>query len=305
MDMAHGGPLAADRARFLIEEILAMSTGTTVDAFEAEEWAGAMGEKWLANLDRFEGMIAPVGTAFLEHVAFRAGERVVDSGCGGGGTTIAIAQAVGSAGEVLGIDISPVLVEAARKRAAGITNARFRNADAATVTLEEPAFDRLFSRFGSMFFADPASAFANLRRLIRDGGRADFAVWAPASENQWIAGMMEIVGRHIDMPAPVPHAPGPFSLDDPDYVRPLLLGAGFRAVDFTRWNGEQLIGGPRATAAEAADFALDALSFADALADKPDAQAKVRDELRALFAPHQRPEGVAMGGSAWFVTATS
>lgn len=282
-----------------------MSTGTTVGGLAAEEWAGAMGEKWLANLDRFEGMIAPVGTAFLEHVAFRAGERVIDSGCGGGGTTIAIAQAVGSSGEALGIDISPVLVEAARKRAAGITNARFRNADASTVTLEEPAFDRLFSRFGSMFFADPASAFANLRRLIRDGGRADFAVWAPAQDNPWIAGMMEVLARHIDLPAPDPHAPGPFSLGDPDHVRALLLGAGFQAVDFTKWNGEQLIGGPGAAAADAAAFALEAMSFGDALADKPDAQAKVHTDLVALFAPHQRPEGVAMGGSAWFVTATT
>ncbi|HWL47253.1 MAG TPA: class I SAM-dependent methyltransferase [Sphingomonadaceae bacterium] len=282
-----------------------MGTEITANSIVAEEWSGAMGEKWLANLDRFEGMIAPVGAAFLDHAGFRPGERVVDSGCGGGGTTIAIAEAVGPSGEVLGIDISPALVAAARKRAAGLAHVRFRQADAATVTLEEPPFDRLFSRFGSMFFPDPAGAFANLRRLIRDGGRADFAVWAPARENGCIAGMMEVLARHIELPAPVPHAPGPFSLDDPDYVRPLLLGAGFTRVDFTRWNGEQLIGGAGATAGEAADFALSALSFADALADTPDVAATVRNELQALFAAHQRPAGIAMGGAAWFVTATT
>jgi SAM-dependent methyltransferase len=264
-----------------------------------------MGAKWLANLARFEGMIAPVGAAFLAHVAPQPGERVIDSGCGGGGTTIAIARAVTPDGEALGIDIAPMLVAAARKRAEGLANIRFLNADAATVRLEGPPFDRLFSRFGSMFFADPASAFANLRRLIRDGGRADFAVWAPAAENEWVAAMMEVLGRHIALPAPAPDAPGPFSLADPDHMRGLLTGGGFRTVDFTRWRGKQNIGGDRATPAEAAAFALSALSFAEALADLPEIRARVEEDLTALFARHQAPEGIAMNGSAWFVTATA
>jgi SAM-dependent methyltransferase len=198
-----------------------------------------------------------------------------------------------------------MLVAAARKRAEGLTNIRFLNADAATVRLEEPPFDRLFSRFGSMFFTDPARAFANLRHLVRDGGRADFAVWAPATENEWVAAMMEVLGRHIALPAPVPDAPGPFSLADPDHMRGLLTGGGFRTVDFTRWRGKQNIGGDRATPAEAAAFALSALSFAEALADLPEIRARVEEDLTALFARHQAPEGIAMNGSAWFVTATA
>ena len=96
-----------------------MSEAPSLEHMEAEDWAGEMGDTWLANLDRFESMLAPVGAALLQHAAFRSGERVVDIGCGGGGTTIAIARAVAPAGEALGIDISPVLAAEAERRACG------------------------------------------------------------------------------------------------------------------------------------------------------------------------------------------
>src|SRR5579885_178869 len=104
----------------------------------AEDWSSEMGERWLKNLGRFEGMIAPVGRALLERADFRAGERVVDVGCGGGATSLEIAARVGSGGAVLGLDISPALIAAAehRARAARAANLHFRCADAASATLE-------------------------------------------------------------------------------------------------------------------------------------------------------------------------
>lgn len=138
--------------------------------------------RWLANLDRFESMIAPVGDALLARVGLRAGERVVDIGCGGGATSREIARRVQPGGTVVGVDISAALVaEAARRSAsAGLTNAAFVVADAAAALPAGAPFDRLVSRFGSMFFANPAAAFHNLGRMLRTGARADFAVWAPA-----------------------------------------------------------------------------------------------------------------------------
>ena len=139
------------------------------EALKGEDWAGEMGAKWLANLAQFEGMIAPIGEALLKQADFKPGERVIDIGCGGGGTSIAIAQAVAPSGEVLGIDISPDLTNASTRRAsdAGVGNIHFICADAATVQLRSAPFDRLFSRFGSMFFAEPHKAFANLHSLLR------------------------------------------------------------------------------------------------------------------------------------------
>jgi len=283
-----------------------MSERKRPEQLQGEDWAGEMGERWLASIDRFEAMIAPVGAALIAHAGFRPGERVVDIGCGGGVTTTEIARAVGPGGEALGIDISPGLIAEAerRARAAAVPNVRFMVADAATVRPQGSPFDRLASRFGSMFFADPPSAFANLRAMLRQGGRADLAVWAPPSENQWIGGMMAILGRHVELPAPVPHAPGPFALDDPDYVRPLLAQAGFGTIEFTLWRGDQLIGGAGADPDSAASFVLDALSFARALDEKgPEVRDRAQRELAGLFAQHHSKEGVRMGAAAWLVTA--
>ena len=127
------------------------------DAITMEDWSGEMGERWLANLKGFESTIAPVGEALLAHADYRPGDRVLDIGFGGGASSMAIARAVAPGGEVLGVDISPDLVAATTRRAAaeGVANARFICADAARVTVPDAPYDRLCSRFGSMFFAEP------------------------------------------------------------------------------------------------------------------------------------------------------
>ena len=128
----------------------------STEAPRAEDWAGEMGARWLANIDRLESMIAPIGDALLARAGFQPGQHVIDIGCGGGATSLAIASAVGSSGSVVGIDISPDLIAKATERgvAAGVPNARFECADASLYQAETP-FDRLFSRFGSMFFQNP------------------------------------------------------------------------------------------------------------------------------------------------------
>lgn len=273
---------------------------------QAPDWSGKRGDRWLANIDRLESMIAPAGAALMAHAGFQPGERVVDVGCGGGLTTIEIAKSVALEGEALGIDISPVLIAEAerRARAAGVGNARFLAADAAVAHPEGAPFDRLASRFGSMFFADAPVAFANLHGMLQSGGRMDLLVWAPLRENPWRAAMVEVVGRHLDLPPFVPHAPGPFGLSDPDHVRSLLAQTGFTRVTLTPWHGEALVGGPGADAEAAADFVFTAMDFADLLSDQPaEIAERVRRDLVAEFARHHSPRGIGMGAKTWLVTA--
>ncbi len=282
------------------------STNATMLATHVEDWSGDMGERWLANLDRFESMISPVGDALLARAAFRPGEQVVDIGCGGGASTRAIAASILPGGRVTGVDVSASLIAEAARRAAqdGLTNASVLAADAATAAVPGAPFGRLFSRFGCMFFADPQAAFVNLGRLLHPGGRADFAVWAPARGNPWVSGLMGIVRNHVEVPKPEPGTPGPFSLDDPDHFRALLEGGGFTDLDFHFWQGKQLVGGAGASAASAARFVLDAMSFGQLLADQPAAvRATAEAEIRELFVAHETPSGVIMGANAWLVSA--
>lgn len=274
------------------------------EELHGEDWAGAMGDTWLANLQRFEGMIEPVGAAFLDHARFMPGETVVDVGCGGGGTSVAIARQVGTSGRVVGLDISPALVACARRRGEGLGQLSFECTDAAVATPAGAPFGRLFSRFGSMFFADSVAAFKNFRQLLQTGGRLDLAVWAPPADNEWVAGLMSLFARHVELPRPVPRAPGPFALADQDYCRELLAGAGFADISFTSWNGLQCLGGPGATAAEAAEFVMSSMSFAKMLsADDEPLHRQVTRELTAWLAEHVTPRGVELRGKAWLVSA--
>ncbi|MGH6741081.1 MAG: class I SAM-dependent methyltransferase, partial [Bradyrhizobium sp.] len=210
----------------------------------------------------------------------------------------------GPEGSVLGVEVSASLLAKARTRANGAKNIDFIVADAATVQLDGGPRDRLFSRFGIMFFHDFPAAFANLRRMVRSGGRANFSAWAPAGENRWIIEMQGILAKHIEMPKPEPNAPGPFALQDVDFARPMIENAGFTAVDFDLWRGEQLVGGYGAGADQAAEFVLTAMSFNDALKEKPaSARNQVREELTALFAAHHRDGAVRMPAGAWLISA--
>jgi SAM-dependent methyltransferase len=279
------------------------------EALEYEDWAGEMGARWLANLTGFEATILPAGEILLTHAAYQQGERVVDIGFGGGATSLAIAQAVAPGGEVVGIDISPDLVAATTRRAAaaGIDNARFICADAATVTLADAAFDRLCSRFGSMFFAEPVPAFANLRGLLKPGGRINLAVWGPPLANPWMVEGMAVARRHVELPAPAPRAPGPFAFEERDYMADVLAAAGFHNVEIVAATGTLPVGGPDATPEQAQAFVRHALSFGQVLrAHPPQVQQAVAAELTELYARHYRPgEGVMMGYSIWLVSANA
>ena len=111
-------------------------------------WNGKGGEIWVARQEHTDITLTPVTDALLAFAAPRAGERVVDIGCGCGAPTLEFARAVGPSGRVVGLDISgPMLAEGERRAsAAGIANVDWRQADPATAALDE--YDLLTSAFG-------------------------------------------------------------------------------------------------------------------------------------------------------------
>lgn len=273
-----------------------------------EDWAGEMGARWLAGIDRFESMIAPVGDALLARAAFMPGDRVLDLGCGGGATSLTIAASVGPAGAVTGVDVSPDLVARARERAqaASVANVTFACVDAAIYRADAP-FDRMVSRFGSMFFPQPAAAFSNLHGCLKPAGRIDLAVWGPPRDNPWMMEMMGVLRRHIDVPPAVPRAPGPFAFEDADYLTQVLTEAGFGDVDIVAWQGLQPVGGAGASAEDAADFALTSLAAGRLLEGRDeDLRRRVRGDLLELFTGHHVVgRGVMMAGKVWLVAASA
>ena len=275
----------------------------------SDDWAGEMGLKWLANLSLFEEMIAPIGSALLARADYQPGETVIDLGCGGGATTIAIAKIVTDTGRVMGIDISPDLIAAAQERArqSGHANIGFTCSDATIAELPDAPYDRLFSRFGSMFFDEPQVAFSHLHGLLKQGARIDLAVWGPPRDNLWMMEMMGVVKNHVDVPKAIPRAPGPFAFEEVQYLEEILFGSGFGAVDVTAYEGLQPVGGLGASPDQAVTFALTSMAAGRLLREAGDAVFEAaRQEMTELFAKHYIPgEGVMMRGKAWLVSALS
>ena len=205
---------------------------------QVQAWNGPMGEQWAASEARTERGLAPVLAALMDWAAPTPGMRVVDVGCGAGGTTLALANAVAPTGHVTGLDVSAVILEAARARLAETPNVTLTLADALTWSLPGEPADLLFSRFGVMFFGDPVAAFANLRRSLKPAGRFAFAAWAPLDQNPWMNLPLQAAFTVIPPPPPAdPDEPGQFAFGNPARVLRILHDAGYptarvRAFDF-------------------------------------------------------------------------
>jgi SAM-dependent methyltransferase len=270
---------------------------------QAEYWNGAVGQTWAAEQDRIDRVLVPLRDVAIAAAGAQPGERVLDAGCGCGETTLALARAVGERGEVVGVDLSEPMLARARARAAAgrHANTRFVMADASRFADARP-FDLVFSRFGVMFFPDPPTAFANLARALRPGGRVAFICWRAADENSWAGVPLEAVLTVVPRPEPPPPgAPGPFSLADADHVRGLLAGAGFANIDVSARDV------PMATGAleEATDYALTIGPAARAAnAAPPELQARVRAPVREALRGYEKAGVVTFPAAVWVVTAT-
>jgi SAM-dependent methyltransferase len=176
--------------------------------------------------------LLPVSERMLELADIQPGSRVLDVATGGGEPAVTAAYRVGASGHVIATDLSPRMVALGRERAAelGLHNIDFREMDAEAPDLPENSFDVVFSRFGLMFLPNPQGALERLHQLLIPDGRLVAAVWGPPHKVPFARWPMEVAMRVLQVPAPPPQLPGPFSLADSHRLEQLLTQAGFTAV---------------------------------------------------------------------------
>jgi SAM-dependent methyltransferase len=201
------------------------------NAAERRRWND---EYWASVWPKREQLTSAVTDILLGHVGLIAGEKVLDVGSGGGTTSVAASGLVGDDGLVVGADISTFLVALAQQRALdqGAANISFSVADVQQDTIPGGPFDVAISQFGVMFFDEPATAFANIRRHLIPGGRLSFACWQSVEKNPWFVG--PVLAAYVSSPpppAPGKSPTGPFSLSYPDQVDEILLSAGWKNVE--------------------------------------------------------------------------
>ncbi|MFG6591391.1 class I SAM-dependent methyltransferase [Sulfitobacter sp. 1A12157] len=194
---------------------------------QVEFWSASAGRRWAARQAELDILMQPVLDGVLARAELAPGLRVLDIGCGAGAGCLAAAQAVGNAGAVLGVDVSAPLLDLARQRAAALPQVAFHHGDATTLELSPP-YDRLISRFGVMFFADPVLSFSRMAAQLCPGAKLSFAAWGRIPENPFFTLPARAARATIGaMPKSDPDGPGPFAFRDPERVVTILAEAGF------------------------------------------------------------------------------
>jgi SAM-dependent methyltransferase len=207
------------------------------------------------------------------------------------------------AGGALGVDISMSAIERARElaEAQGVRNVTFERADAQVHRFPQERFGLAISRFGTMFFADPVTAFTNVGRALRPAGRLVMMVWQAHDHNEWDVAIRQSLTEPEGAAAVGSAGPDPFSLADPPTVSRILEAAGFADVTFTDVREPMYFGPDVATAF---DWIRDFASTREVLNRlDPAAAARALGRLREMLAAHMGDKGVWFDSSAWIVTA--
>ncbi len=275
-----------------------------------EAWPGDRAARWVAVADQLEGQLAPVTDLLFAAAELVPGESVLDVGCGTGPTTRYAAQLVGPAGSVTGVDISPEMLDAARRRAAGDGgNAPIEWVESDVVAWDagDARFDVVISRFGVMFFADPHAAFTRLARATVDGGRLRAAVWAHRPHVQLFElpltiALEELRRAGVTVETPPPDD-GPYSLGDAAHVERLLAGAGWSDVSWQPHEMKFRLGG----GVRPVDAATISLEFGPARIVLEGVDERVRrsvaDAVAAAFEQHLEDGEVVLGGRLAIISA--
>ena len=271
---------------------------------QAEYWNTKAGPKWVRNQEPMDQRMMPLTVELLQRAGVEKGQRVLDVGCGGGATTVRLAERVGETGHVLGIDISQTMLQSARERCADYPWVQLENVDAQVHDFDGQAFDLLVSRFGVMFFADPYAAFANLRTALRPDGRLQFVCWAGIEHNPWFSLPLETATRHLGPMDPVaPRSPGPLAFSDPDYVKDILGKAGFRNIEVDSFKTHM---SSTDTPESQADLYLELGPAARLVADRnpdPATVLALRSDLVSALRQHHKNGVVSLGATVQYVSA--
>ena len=267
-------------------------------------WNGPGGQRWADRQAVQDIVLKPVLDVLLDRAAPQAGERVLDVGCGSGASTKAFASKVGPSGRVLGIDVSEPMLERARQSTPKEAPVDYALADATIYPFDPASVDLLASRFGVMFFAEPAVSFANLRKALKPSGRLAFACWQEPRENPFFMAPLQAVYKHVPkLPQLGPEDPGPFSFASEARVKRILGEAGFSGIAMEPCALELDIAVGRGIDA-AIQGALEIGPASRALDGHPeDVRAAAVNSMREALSQYAKGDAVSLRAAIWIVTA--
>ncbi len=202
---------------------------------QRREW-GEAAPGWMKWWDRIEEAAGVVSERLVELAGVGAGSHVLDVATGIGEPALTAARKAGAEGSVVATDLSPDMIEFARKRAEAeaLGNVEFFDCDMETLSGEVMkdgrAFDAALCRWGLMFLPDPAAALAAIYSLLKEGGRFAGAVWSTPEKVPIASVSYNVIAKELALKPPPKGGPGIFALADTARLASLMEGAGFKGV---------------------------------------------------------------------------
>ena len=171
--------------------------------------------------------LEPWAASLLELASPRAGERALDLACGTGVVTRHLAPLLGSSGTVIGVDISPAMLQIARSltppAGAGV---EWREGDAQDLPLGDHLFDLVICQQGLQFVPDRVRALKEIRRVLADGGRLAFSVWCDLQFHSIYETLFAVIARRF----PESRVAAAFSFGDVQELERALNESSFSEV---------------------------------------------------------------------------
>jgi SAM-dependent methyltransferase len=262
-------------------------------------WNGSAGQAWVEAQQLLDRMFEPFEQLLVDAAVRAQARQVLDVGCGTGSTTLAIAR--GTGGDAVGVDISEPMIALARSRADRIASrAQFLVADAQSHAFVHGRYDRVVSRFGIMFFADPIRAFANLLRAARPGAALQCIAFRAAAENAFMTAAERAAAPLLPkLPPRNSDGPGQFAFANSGRVRNILESGGWTGVSL------EAIDVACAMPATALDQYVTRLGPVGLALRSADAATRERviAAVRAAFAPWVQGDEVRFTAACWMIEA--
>ncbi|MEA2211837.1 MAG: hypothetical protein QOF83_1785 [Solirubrobacteraceae bacterium] len=273
------------------------------DARERWERASA---GWGRAADRIRDWGMPVSVAMVDALALQPGQTVLELAAGPGDTGFLAAELVQPGGRLICSDGAEAMVEVARERAqtVGVNNVEFRQLELEWIDLEAASVDGVLCRWGIMLIVDPEAAAREIRRVLRPGRRAAFAVWDVPERNPWATIPSRVLIQRGYAEPPAPDAPGMFALAPAGALQELLAGAGFTDVVVRPTEVSRHYPGPAAFVAETADMSpLFGATYAKL---SPGEREAIAADVVIALEPFTGPDGtVTLPGSSLVAVATA
>ncbi len=263
----------------------------------------AVAPGWDENADFVDRRGRGLTAAMLDSAALEPGERVLELACGPGGIGIEAAELVGPDGEAVLTDVASEMTVIAKKRAEarGLRNVTTHDLDLEEIDEPDESYDAVLCREGIMLVPEPARAAAEIRRVLRPGGRAVVSVWGLREGNPWLGALLDAVGAQFGGAFPPPGMPGPLSLGEDRKLLAALEEGGFEDVEIAEvdvpWRGESFdewwtrttaLAGPVAKLLEA---------------QPPEAVEAIRAYAREALSEYETAEGLEIPGLTLVGTA--